>query len=254
VAFVGALVFLAACAETPEHHAMPPPQMLGPGPLGGHWMVSDVFPSGLTPLPLSRQKALEGRILTLSASEAEDVDGRHCSAPSYQFASVLQSRLFAYRQAVPAEDPMITEVSVHCHGAAFARFVMLASGTLLADHHGTWAALTPVATADPQMIHDDGGMIEVQVSPLADPTPIHSDREAHLASYRGEGMAREGWSKLTARYPALHAFSPRYETVTLGKKGTFIRLMAVGGSAQQITDLCHALHSQKAYSRVMKAP
>jgi hypothetical protein len=202
-----------------------------------------------------QQHALVGRVLTISDSEAQDVDGRQCPAPTYQFATMPQSRLFAYRQPVAAADHTVSEISVSCHGTPFTRFVMLASGTFLADHHGTWVALSPAAAADHHLANE-GMMVMMEshtIPVIADaPMPQTGTVMAHLASYRSEGMAREGWGKLLASYPALRAFKPHYEKVTLGKKGTFIRLMAMGASAQRVNDLCHNLKSKKTYCVVMK--
>lgn len=250
----GALLALAACADpsTPPPGEAPPPQM-GPGMVAGHWRVDSVSPSGLTPLPPAQQQALQGRVLTLGLNRAEDVDGRMCNAPAYRFAQVPQSRALGYRQAMPMMDPSVTEVWVDCHGTPFARFIKLPSGVLLADHHGTYAALEPSASAadSPMMAHH--GAVEMRTLPMTmhNAAAQPGDQVAHLASYRGEGMAREGWGKLSQEYPELKAFHPQYEPVTLAGKGKFMRLMAVGENAQQVKALCEGLKKKRAYCRVM---
>jgi hypothetical protein len=253
------LLTLAACAETPTPPtAEPPPPQMGPGIVAGNWRVTSVNPSGLTPLPAAQQMALENRVLTFGLTSAEDVDGRTCNAPAYRFAQVPQSRALGYRQTMPMMDYTVTEVWVDCHGTPFARFIKLPSGVLLADHHGTYAALEPSTSAADGPLMARPMVPQVQesaVKPMA--MAMHNaaaqpgDQVAHLASYRGEGMAREGWGKLSHKYPELQAFHPQYEPVTLAGKGKFVRLMAVGENAQQVAALCQELKKKGAYCRVM---
>jgi hypothetical protein len=161
---------------------------------------------------------------------------------------------------MPMMDYTVTEVWVDCHGTPFARFIKLPSGVLLADHHGTYAALEPSTSAADGPLMARPMVPQVQesaVKPMAMAMTMHNaaaqpgDQVAHLASYRGEGMAREGWGKLSHKYPELQAFHPQYEPVTLAGKGKFVRLMAVGENAQQVAALCQELKKKGAYCRVM---
>ena len=64
----------------------------------------------------------------------------------------------------------------------------------------------------------------------------------HLASYRKENEAREGWQKLQRDNPdQLGLLEPRIDRVTLPEKGIFLRLIGGGFSTN---DRAHALCSQ----------
>lgn len=63
----------------------------------------------------------------------------------------------------------------------------------------------------------------------------------HLASYRSREAAMEGWSELRRRFnPVLGSLEPRLTEVTLGDRGTFVRLKAgpftTWGGANEVCD------------------
>lgn len=67
--------------------------------------------------------------------------------------------------------------------------------------------------------------------PLAPPPPPAPARSVlyavHLASYRQDALARDGWTSLQARAGgALSDLAPRLESADLGARGVFVRLKA----------------------------
>ncbi|WP_192534876.1 hypothetical protein [Phaeovibrio sulfidiphilus] len=70
----------------------------------------------------------------------------------------------------------------------------------------------------------------------------------HLASYRSDDAARQGWKELQARYPALLGSSQSVlRAVTLTGEGRFIRLLAGPLESGVATNLCLALKSRGQY-------
>ena len=74
----------------------------------------------------------------------------------------------------------------------------------------------------------------------------------HLASYRQEAEAREGWRKLQRENPnELGLLEPRLETVEVPNRGAFLRLIGGGLSSREKADaLCSNLKSKGLYCAV----
>ncbi|GAB3450881.1 hypothetical protein [Insolitispirillum peregrinum] len=270
-------VALTACA------ASEPPQTTatGPhgtatgvaGPLSGRWVVSDVHPSGQVSLSADDRKALVGRPVLLDDTRAEDVAGRICETPSYVMRAITFGEAVQTRQPMAGQDERVTVVSVGCGTVPFATFIALPKGVLLAEHHGTLVSLIPAAAATPMTVPVTTPIAMAATAPAptesankdnnvgkdalegqkATATP-DSKLGMHLASYRGEGMAREGWTELKKEVPALAALTPRYVPVKLTLKGAkedFVRLYAVGLSQADMYAQCTQMRKQHKYCVVM---
>ena len=74
----------------------------------------------------------------------------------------------------------------------------------------------------------------------------------HLASYRKEEEAREGWRKLQRENPdELGLLEPRLETVEVPSRGAFLRLIGGGLSSREKAEaLCSNLKSKGLYCTV----
>ncbi len=74
----------------------------------------------------------------------------------------------------------------------------------------------------------------------------------HLASYRKEDEAREGWRKLQRENPdELGLLEPRLETVEVPSRGAFLRLIGGGLSSREKAEaLCSNLKSKGLYCAV----
>lgn len=74
----------------------------------------------------------------------------------------------------------------------------------------------------------------------------------HLASYRHEAEARNGWRKLQRENPdELGLLEPRVERVTIENRGAFLRLVGGGFATQEKADaLCARLKSKGVYCSV----
>ncbi|MEQ8751051.1 MAG: SPOR domain-containing protein [Amphiplicatus sp.] len=74
----------------------------------------------------------------------------------------------------------------------------------------------------------------------------------HLASYRHEAEARNGWRKLQRENPdELGLLEPRVERVTIENRGAFLRLVGGGFATQEKADaLCVRLKSKGVYCSV----
>lgn len=74
----------------------------------------------------------------------------------------------------------------------------------------------------------------------------------HLASYRQEDEAREGWSKLQRENPdELGLLEPRLESVQVPERGSFLRLIGGGLSSREKAEaLCSNLKSKGLYCAV----
>ena len=74
----------------------------------------------------------------------------------------------------------------------------------------------------------------------------------HLASYRQEDEAREGWSKLQRENPdELGLLEPRLETVQVPERGSFLRLIGGGLSSREKAEaLCSNLKDKGLYCAV----
>lgn len=74
----------------------------------------------------------------------------------------------------------------------------------------------------------------------------------HLASYRQEDEAREGWSKLQRENPdELGLLEPRLETVEVPDRGSFLRLIGGGLSSREKAEaLCSNLKIKGLYCAV----
>lgn len=74
----------------------------------------------------------------------------------------------------------------------------------------------------------------------------------HLASYRQEDEAREGWSKLQRENPdELGLLEPRLETVDVPDRGSFLRLIGGGLSSREKAEaLCSNLKIKGLYCAV----
>lgn len=74
----------------------------------------------------------------------------------------------------------------------------------------------------------------------------------HLASYRQEDEAREGWSKLQRENPdELGLLEPRLETVEVPERGSFLRLIGGGLSSREKAEaLCSNLKIKGLYCAV----
>lgn len=262
-------VALTACA------ASEPPQTTatGPhgtatgvaGPLSGRWVVSDVHPSSQVSLSADDRKALVGRPVLLDDTRAEDVAGRICETPSYVMRATTFGEAVQTRQPMAGQDERVTVVSVGCGTVPFATFIALPKGVLLAEHHGTLVSLIPAAAVTPMTVpvttlapaetasKDNNVGKDALEGQKATATP-DSKLGMHLASYRGEGMAREGWTELKKEIPALAALTPRYVPVKLTLKGTkedFVRLYAVGLSQTDMYARCTQMRKQHKYCVVM---
>ncbi|MEL6359587.1 MAG: SPOR domain-containing protein [Pseudomonadota bacterium] len=74
----------------------------------------------------------------------------------------------------------------------------------------------------------------------------------HLASYRAEREAREGWIKLQKQNPdELGLLEPRIENVEIEGRGKFLRLIGGGfTSSEKAQDLCSTLASKGLFCKV----
>lgn len=74
----------------------------------------------------------------------------------------------------------------------------------------------------------------------------------HLASYRHEAEARNGWRKLQRENPdELGLLEPRVERVTIENRGAFLRLVGGGFTTQEKADaLCARLKTKGVYCSV----
>jgi hypothetical protein len=76
----------------------------------------------------------------------------------------------------------------------------------------------------------------------------------HLASYKDRSNAERGWLQLLSRNEdVLRGLSPSYQEVTLGDRGTFIRLGA--GPVMETTqaqEMCGTLKARGAYCQVLR--
>lgn len=74
----------------------------------------------------------------------------------------------------------------------------------------------------------------------------------HLASYRKEDEAREGWSKLQRENPdELGLLEPRLEMVDVAERGSFLRLIGGGLSSREKAEaLCSNLKTKGLYCSV----
>lgn len=67
----------------------------------------------------------------------------------------------------------------------------------------------------------------------------------HLASFKTQEQAIQGWEDLKKKFPALDKMQPKITTITLPDKGTFFRLNAGPvGTREQAQKLCESLGDQ----------
>lgn len=243
---------VAACASGSDPAA--PPSSMEPAsstiPLHGPWQVIDVYPGGPNALSPHERQALIGATASFTASEAKSVTGQICTAPLYRTRSMMQSEALGYWPAPTVDNPMVMTVDVICQDSPFARLVQLPSGAVLTYVHQSWASLVAPSTV-PKASSPMAPMMPMgyEMTPMsAQPSPV----SVHLASYRSESMAREGWAVYEKNYAqALQGFHPTYSSVTVKNKGTFVRLMADGGSPAQADELCKTVHHHNGYCKVI---
>lgn len=271
---------VAACASD----APPPSSARAPdgamtavgvaGTLSGQWAVADVHPSGRVDLTAEDRKALMGRVISVSDTHAEDISGRVCESPSFSSSAMSMGDALGTRQAMAGMTNRATVVHVSCAGAPFGRYVFASNGVVLTSYKGTWVSLQPAASAEraSAMVAPAASTAAAPPAPAPAMAPAHAPEAAvgkdamegahakpkaqgkmgmHLASYRGEGMAREGWAEVKKAFPALSSLSPVYTSVVLGGKGTFVRLYAVGPEVSEMERLCADLRKSKQYCVVM---
>lgn len=91
---------------------------------------------------------------------------------------------------------------------------------------------------------------EIETYSILDaPTPVTSGSTptsgwaVHLASYRGEATARQGWSALTRKHgTVIAALEPRLSEVYIDGKGRFLRLLAGPfGTREDAASACAAI-------------
>ena len=75
----------------------------------------------------------------------------------------------------------------------------------------------------------------------------------HLASYRLEANARDGWAQILATHgPLLRGAKPRLEAVDLGEKGLFVRLKAGPFDRSSAESACASLKAAGLYCAIDK--
>jgi hypothetical protein len=101
-----------------------------------------------------------------------------------------------------------------------------------APENGAENGASPDAAADPPAADGVLGALAPAAAPIRE-TPANGVNGAagygiHLASYGDEADARDGWAALQSRYPDLLGGKRlALKAVSLGDRGTFVRLMAV---------------------------
>lgn len=236
--------------------------------MAGKWVVTGVYPSGITTLSAGQREALLGTVVLLSGTHAETIGGAQCEQPVYASRSGPLSSALAYRAAPAMADEVVIQTDVACQGAPFASFVLRQDGTLLSRYQGNWATLlaaTPARVAAASAVAPAAPV--AALAPAADGhgvaahgmsahgasahgTSAHGAAGVpglHLASYRSEGLAREGWGDLQKKFPELKALQVQYVPLILPEKGKFTRLIAVGAERPELANLCAKLSSAKQY-------
>ena len=65
---------------------------------------------------------------------------------------------------------------------------------------------------------------------------------AHVASYRSDADAQQGWQVLSRSFPQLASLAPVIVDADLGDRGMFRRLIGIGTDQQSVEEVCGALN------------
>ncbi|MBI3445851.1 MAG: hypothetical protein HY055_10955 [Magnetospirillum sp.] len=240
---LASLLFLGACASEP-------PMTSGMGGwVKGAWIVTDAFAAGGVTDPHS---APRGQVIRLEAESAGDAAGRICPGPSY---GESQDSLAAFSGAGAPDWPgmggMVTILEVTCAGQPFARYAVLADGSML-TRYGAWLLRLEQGeklAANPAPMSPEPAMAPVPVLPISDAAPPPASapvaaappKLVYLASYRTEAWAKKGWGILMAQSPSLKGLEPVTHPVEIKGKGKFVRLFAAAKDDQSGAHLCKEL-------------
>lgn len=232
----------------------------GPEPTGfnqtfvGVWTVAHAWPAGsvIGPPP-------EGQTVAITPTTAVDPMGRSCTAPTY---TITPGSLTAALGAAAPSSEQGLMLDILCEGSPFVRYV--ANGTrLLAVSDGWLFELRPAATmaamrqipvmpaaATSMPTPPVATMAMAAPAPAHRPTPVkHTAKRVHqttsgdlyLASYRSQDTASAGWRVMQRQASALKGLQATFKEVDLGSKGRYVRLYAVGASAEAKSRICSAL-------------
>jgi hypothetical protein len=229
---MAAVLLLAACAG----QAPPPPadaqataQATAPG---GDWVVTDVW-GGSSRDPAGMER-LVGQTVRLDANGAGDILGRVCDAPAWREGETTEAAFLGAMDRVhefPALRRPLTVIEARCDGQPFGRYARWHDGSLMARLGHTVLRLVPAAA-----------VIRATPAPtVAPPTPAPAERLVYLASYRNAKEVEKGWRELTAHSPTLAGLSQVTRTITLPRKGTWLRLFAAAHDDAEARKLCGEL-------------